>query len=57
VVVQPLQPGAGLALLIGKAVLTTLLRERRVEPISPRLDPSRRLPHMLDYFGIRFRLS
>jgi cytochrome P450 len=50
-------PGAGLALLIGKAVLTTLLRERRVEPISPRLDPSRRLPHMLDYFGIRFRLS
>jgi cytochrome P450 len=50
-------PGAGLALLIGKAVLATLLRERRVEPISPRLDPARSLPHMLDYFGIRFRLT
>jgi cytochrome P450 len=50
-------PGAGLTLLIGKQMLATLLRERRVEPISPRLDPSRPLPHMLDYFGIRFRLG
>jgi Cytochrome P450 len=49
-------PGAALALSIGKAVLATLLGERRVDLVSPRLDPSRQLPHMLDYFGIRFRL-
>jgi cytochrome P450 len=50
-------PGAALTLLIGKTVLATLLRERRVELLSPRLDPARPLPHMVDYFGIRFRLS
>jgi cytochrome P450 len=50
-------PGAALTLLIGKAVLATVLRERRVELLSPRLDPARPLPHMVDYFGIRFRLS
>jgi cytochrome P450 len=50
-------PGAGLTLSIGKAVLATLLRERRVELVSPHLDPARPLPHMVDYFGIRLRLS
>jgi cytochrome P450 len=49
-------PGAALTLLIGKAVLATLLRERRVELLSPPLDAARPLPHMVDYFGIRFRL-
>jgi hypothetical protein len=50
-------PGAGLTLLIGKAVLARLLREHRVVLESPRLDPTRPLPHMLDYFGWRFRLT
>jgi hypothetical protein len=50
-------PGAGLTLSIGKQVLASLLRSHRVELLSPRLDPARPLPHMLDYFGIRFRLS
>ena len=50
-------PGAGLTLSIGKAVVAKLLRDHRVELLSPRLDPARPLPHMLDYFGIRFRLS
>jgi cytochrome P450 len=50
-------PGAALTLSIGKAVLAILLREHRVELTSPRLDPARPLPHMLDYFGLRFRLS
>ena len=50
-------PGAALALLLGKAVLATVLRERRVELASPRLDPARPLPHMLDPFGVRLALS
>jgi cytochrome P450 len=50
-------PGTGVTKFIGKAVLAKLLRDHRAELISPRLDPARPLPHMLDYFGIRFRLS
>jgi cytochrome P450 len=50
-------PGARLTLSIGKAVLATLLRERRVGLVSPYLDPARPLPHMVDYFGIRLRLT
>jgi hypothetical protein len=50
-------PGTGITKFIGKAVLAKLLRERRVELISPRLDPARPLPHMLDHFGIRLRIS
>jgi hypothetical protein len=43
--------------VIGKAVLATVLRERRLELLNPRLDPARPLPHMVDHFGIRLRLS
>jgi cytochrome P450 len=50
-------PGTGITKFVAKAVLAKLLRERRIELISPRLDPARPLPHMLDYFGIRVRLS
>jgi cytochrome P450 len=50
-------PGAGITKLIGKAVLARLLRDHRVELLSPRLDPARPLPHMVDYFGIRLRLT
>jgi cytochrome P450 len=50
-------PGTGVTKFVGKAVLANLLRDHRVELLSPRLDPARPLPHMLDYFGIRLRLS
>jgi cytochrome P450 len=48
-------PGAGLALLWGKAVLASLLRAAEVEPLSP-LDPGRPMPHMLDFYSLRFRV-
>jgi cytochrome P450 len=50
-------PGAGLALFIGKAVLATVLTERDVKLVAPGLDPYRPLPHMLDYFSLRFELG
>jgi cytochrome P450 len=50
-------PGAGLALFLGEAVLATLLRRREVTLASPTLDADRELPHMLDFFGLRFGLS
>lgn len=50
-------PGAGLALFIGKATVARLLSARRVELIDPELDPDRPLPHMLDFFRLRFALE
>jgi cytochrome P450 len=50
-------PGAGLALFLGKAVLATLLSRREVALVSPSLDPERPLPHMLDFFGLRFAVD
>ena len=50
-------PGAGLALFVGKAVLADVLTRRRVELVSPTLDPRRSLPHALDFFGLRFALG
>ena len=47
-------PGAGLALLLGKAVLADLMRQRRVRLLEPKLDPDQPLPHMLDFFRLRF---
>jgi cytochrome P450 len=46
-------PGAGLALLIGKAVLADLVRQRRFRLLEPKLDPDQPLPHMLDFFRLR----
>jgi cytochrome P450 len=50
-------PGAGLALFVGKAALAVVLAQRRVTLVEPRLDPARPLPHMLDFFSLRFRLE
>jgi cytochrome P450 len=47
-------PGAGLALLIGTAVLADLMRQRRFRLLEPKLDPDQPLPHMLDFFRLRF---
>lgn len=49
-------PGAGLALFVGKGALARLLSTRRVELVHPELDPDRPLPHMLDFFRIRFSI-
>ena len=50
-------PGTALALFVGKAVLAGLLRDTGVRLIAPALDPSKPLPHTLDYFETRFALS
>jgi len=47
-------PGVGLSLLVGRELLGTLLSERDVKLVSPSLDPSKPLPHSLDYFSLRF---
>jgi cytochrome P450 len=49
-------PGSGLALLVGTTLLATLLGERHVRLVEPRLDPERPLPHMLDFFALRFEV-
>jgi cytochrome P450 len=50
-------PGAGLALFLGKTAIATLLAERDVRLVSGSLEPERTLPHMLDFFTLRFRLE
>jgi cytochrome P450 len=50
-------PGAGLALFLGKAALASLLGQRQVEPISSPIYPERPMPHMLDFYSLRFRLA
>jgi cytochrome P450 len=50
-------PGAGLALFVGKAMLATILLSSDVEVVGQKLDPSKPMPHMLDYFGLRYRLK
>ena len=50
-------PGADLALFIGKSVLASLLVGRKVRLAEPELDPEEPLPHMLDFFRLRFQLS
>jgi cytochrome P450 len=50
-------PGSGLALLLGRALLARVLRERRVALVGSRLDPDRPLPHMVDFFGLRLALG
>jgi cytochrome P450 len=49
-------PGTNLALLIGTATLDLLLAR---DPVleSPRLDPAKALPHMLNPYGLRFTLK
>jgi cytochrome P450 len=50
-------PGAGLALFWGKAMLASLLRSADVEAVGSPLDPGRPMPHMLDFYSLRFRLG
>jgi cytochrome P450 len=49
-------PGAGLALFCGKAMLAALLGSRAVE-VESALDPDRPMPHMLDFYSLRFRVG
>jgi cytochrome P450 len=48
-------PGAGLALFVGKAMVGRLLTECELTLTSPSLEPGK-LPHMLDYFGLKLAL-
>jgi Cytochrome P450 len=51
-------PGTMLALQVGKAMLATVLRPgSEVRLLSPQLDPSKPLPHALDFFSLSFSLS
>jgi cytochrome P450 len=50
-------PGAGLALFVGTTMLASLLAERRYSLLKPQLDPGRPLPHMLDFFRLRFSVE
>jgi hypothetical protein len=50
-------PGVALSLLVGEAMLGTIIRERSPRLLAPQLDPNKPLPHALDYFGMRFALA
>jgi cytochrome P450 len=50
-------PGVDIALVVGKAMLGAVFREREVRVVEPQLDPAKPLPKSLDYFGVRFELS
>ena len=45
-------PGTALSLLVGRTAVRTVL-ERGIEAHSPKLNPSKPLPHMVDFFGTR----
>ena len=49
-------PGVELAMLVGKAMIATLLGERGVRLLEPSIDPAAPLPYSLDYFSLRFSL-
>lgn len=50
-------PGGPLVLLLGKAVLGRVLESYRLSLDQPRLEPGRDLPHMLNFFEMRFGAS
>src|SRR4051794_32348728 len=47
-------PGGPMVLLLGKAVLARMLERYELRLEEPRLEPGEPLPHMLDFFSIRF---
>jgi cytochrome P450 len=49
-------PGTALALLVGRTAIRAVL-DRGIEPGSPRLNPEKPLPHMVDFFGTRVRIG
>jgi cytochrome P450 len=46
--------GYNLAVFLSQAVLATVLSQRRLALVHPKLSPDRPLPQALDYFSIRF---
>ena len=50
-------PGASLALLVGKAALSSLLDRRNLRLLAPSIDPKRPMPEMLDFFAVRLALE
>jgi cytochrome P450 len=50
-------PGQRLSLHAGNVVVTELLQRHSLKLRSPKLDPDKPLPHMLDYFGIKLELG
>jgi cytochrome P450 len=50
-------PGVALAMVVGKALLGSLVRERSPRLVEPSLDPSKPMPQALDYFALRFSLG
>jgi len=50
-------PGADLVLFTGGGLIANLLRAADVTITSGTMDPQRPLPHMLDFFAIRFALA
>jgi cytochrome P450 len=47
-------PGGPMVLLLGKAVLGRILERFQLELVEPKLEPGEPLPHMLDFFALRF---
>jgi cytochrome P450 len=50
-------PGAGLAVILGQALLAQLLTSADVELTGARLDPGKRLPYSLDIYGIAVKVG
>jgi len=50
-------PGIPLVLLLGKAVIGRLLEAHQLRLEEPKLDASGDLPHMLDFFDVRFSVA
>jgi cytochrome P450 len=50
-------PGIPLVLLLGKAVIGRLLEAHQLRLEEPELDASGDLPHMLDFFDVRFSVA
>ncbi len=50
-------PGADLAIFAGTGLIANVTRLRGVTPESGAIDPARPMPHMLDHFSLRLRLS
>jgi cytochrome P450 len=47
-------PGGPMVLLLGKAVLARMLERFELKLEHPELEPGEPLPHMLDFFSVRF---